>query len=74
MKELKDRKIADLNKLARDLGIEGSSSMRKQELIFAILQGRLPFLDLGCDCRSVGVHSRTSEGAHDSLSLSAAVG
>lgn len=40
LKELKDRKIADLNKLARELGIEGSSSMRKQELIFAILQGQ----------------------------------
>ncbi len=40
LKELKDRKIADLNKFARELGIEGSSSLRKQELIFAILQGQ----------------------------------
>jgi len=38
LKELKNLKIADLNKMARDFGIEGSSSLRKQELIFALLQ------------------------------------
>jgi len=38
--ELKDQNIQDLNKFARDLGIEGISSMRKQELIFKILQAQ----------------------------------
>lgn len=38
LKELKNLRIGDLNKMARELGIEGSSSMRKQELIFAMLQ------------------------------------
>ena len=40
LKELKERRIADLNKLARELGVEGSSSMRKQDLIFALLQAQ----------------------------------
>lgn len=40
LKELKERKISDLNKLAREFGIEGSSSMRKQDLIFALLQAQ----------------------------------
>ncbi len=39
LKELKNLKIADLNKIVRDYGIEGASAMRKQELIFALLQG-----------------------------------
>jgi transcription termination factor Rho len=37
--ELKQKSIADLNEVARDLKIEGSANLRKQELIFAILQG-----------------------------------
>jgi transcription termination factor Rho len=40
LKELKDRRISDLSKLARELGVEGASSMRKQELIFALLQAQ----------------------------------
>src|SRR4051812_37034591 len=40
LKELKNRKIADLNKLARELGVEGASNLRKQELIFALLQAQ----------------------------------
>jgi transcription termination factor Rho len=40
LKELKDRKISDLSKFARELGVEGASSMRKQELIFALLQAQ----------------------------------
>lgn len=40
LKELKERRISDLNKLARELGVEGSSSMRKQDLIFALLQAQ----------------------------------
>lgn len=40
LKELKNLKISDLNKAARDIGVEGASSMRKQELIFGILQAQ----------------------------------
>jgi transcription termination factor Rho len=40
LKELKEKRIPDLNRLAKDFGIEGASSMRKQELIFALLQGQ----------------------------------
>ncbi len=40
LKELKERRISDLNKLAREMGIEGSSAMRKQDLIFALLQAQ----------------------------------
>lgn len=40
LKELKERKIADLSRLAKDLGVEGANSMRKQELIFALLQAQ----------------------------------
>ena len=38
--ELKEKRIADLNKMAKELGIEGAPNMRKQELIFALLQGQ----------------------------------
>jgi len=38
--ELKEKSIAELNDLARDLKIEGASNLRKQELIFAILQAQ----------------------------------
>ncbi|MEK6775847.1 MAG: transcription termination factor Rho [bacterium] len=38
--ELKEKSISDLSKLARDMGVEGASGMRKQELIFAILQAQ----------------------------------
>ena len=37
---LKDMKISGLLKIARDLGINGVSGLRKQELIFKILQAR----------------------------------
>jgi len=37
LKELKEKKITDLSSIARDLKIEGAASMRKQDLIFAIL-------------------------------------
>lgn len=40
LKELKERRINDLNKLARELGVVGSSSMRKQDLIFNLLQAQ----------------------------------
>jgi transcription termination factor Rho len=38
--ELKQKSIADLNEVARDLKIEGAPNLRKQELIFAILQAQ----------------------------------
>ncbi len=38
--DLKEKKINELNKLARQLNVEGSSGMRKQDLIFAILQAQ----------------------------------
>src|SRR5512144_1951295 len=38
--ELKQKTIADLNDVARDLKIEGAANLRKQELIFAILQAQ----------------------------------
>jgi transcription termination factor Rho len=41
LKELKEKKISELTNMARDLSIEGASSMRKQELIFAMLQSEL---------------------------------
>jgi len=37
LKELKEKKIGDLGAIAKDLNIEGASGMRKQDLIFAIL-------------------------------------
>jgi transcription termination factor Rho len=40
LSELKQMKIADLNSLARDLKIENATSLRKQELIFALLQAQ----------------------------------
>ncbi len=40
LKDLKNNKISELNKIAKSFGIEGASNMRKQELIFAILQAQ----------------------------------
>ncbi len=40
LKELKEKKISDLVETAEKFGIEGASGMRKQELIFAILQAQ----------------------------------
>ena len=40
IKDLKKKKVNELNKIAKDLNIEGASGMRKQELIFAILQAQ----------------------------------
>ncbi|NOY52452.1 MAG: transcription termination factor Rho [Deltaproteobacteria bacterium] len=37
---LKEKSIADLNKVAKSMKVEGASGMRKQELIFAILQAQ----------------------------------
>ena len=38
LKELKQKKMTELLQMAKDAKIEGASNMRKQELIFAILQ------------------------------------
>src|SRR5881409_1008498 len=38
--QLKQRNITELNEIARDLKIEGAPNLRKQELIFAILQAQ----------------------------------
>jgi transcription termination factor Rho len=38
---LKHKKINDLTSLARDLSVEGAAGMRKQDLIFAILQAQV---------------------------------
>ncbi len=40
IKELKKKRINELNKIAKELNVEGASGMRKQELIFAILQAQ----------------------------------
>jgi transcription termination factor Rho len=41
LSELKDKKISDLNKIAKKFHIEGAAGMRKQELIFALLQAQI---------------------------------
>ena len=38
LKDLKDMKIADLLNLGKDLNVDGARGLRKQDLIFAILQ------------------------------------
>ena len=39
--ELKEKKINQLAKMAKELKIEQASGMRKQELIFALLQAQI---------------------------------
>ncbi len=39
--ELKEQKISKLTKMAKDLLIDGAAGMRKQELIFALLQAQI---------------------------------
>ncbi|MBM4294698.1 MAG: transcription termination factor Rho [Deltaproteobacteria bacterium] len=41
LSDLKHKKINELAALARDLSVEGAAGMRKQELIFAILQAQV---------------------------------
>src|SRR4051812_23019252 len=40
LSELKEMKIVDLSRLAKSLNIEGASSLKKQDLIFAILSAQ----------------------------------
>ena len=39
--ELKDKKISELTEMAKKFNIEGAAGMRKQELMFALLQGQI---------------------------------
>jgi transcription termination factor Rho len=39
--ELKDKKISELNQMAKKFSIDGAAGMRKQELIFALLQAQI---------------------------------
>ncbi|MGE0086487.1 MAG: transcription termination factor Rho [Desulfococcaceae bacterium] len=39
--ELKHKKISELTRMAKDFNIEGAAGMRKQELIFALLQAQI---------------------------------
>ncbi|MBI4609815.1 MAG: Rho termination factor N-terminal domain-containing protein, partial [Candidatus Rokubacteria bacterium] len=38
--ELKEKTISDLNTIAKNLGVQGISGLRKQDLIFKILQSQ----------------------------------
>ena len=40
LQELKGKKISELNGIAKGLNIDGASSLRKQDLIFAILNAQ----------------------------------
>ncbi|ETR70830.1 MAG: transcription termination factor Rho [Candidatus Magnetoglobus multicellularis str. Araruama] len=39
--ELKDKNINELNQMAKDLNLDGAAGLRKQELIFSILQAQI---------------------------------
>ena len=39
--ELKDKKISELTKMAKAFNIQGAAGIRKQELIFALLQAQI---------------------------------
>ena len=41
LKELKEKRISELTRMARDMGVENAAGMRKQELIFALLQAHV---------------------------------
>ncbi len=40
LSQLKEKTISELNAIAKELGVQGISGLRKQELIFKILQGQ----------------------------------
>lgn len=40
LKELKNKRIAEINRHAKELGIDGASGMRKQDLIFSLLHAQ----------------------------------
>lgn len=55
LNELKLMKINELTKLAKELGVEGFGTMRKQELIFAITQAKTKELEKNGVVRGSGV-------------------
>ncbi|MFO7760758.1 MAG: transcription termination factor Rho [Desulfobia sp.] len=62
LSELKQKKINELTKLAKDLKIEGFSNMRKQELIFAITQAKTKDMEKSGVVRGSGVLEVLSDG------------
>ena len=40
LKELKEKHISDLVNMARDMGIEGAANLRKQDLVFSLLEAQ----------------------------------
>ncbi|HEY6096846.1 MAG TPA: Rho termination factor N-terminal domain-containing protein, partial [Candidatus Deferrimicrobium sp.] len=40
LKELKGMRIGDLTEIARKMNVDGAAGLKKQELIFAILQSQ----------------------------------
>src|SRR4030067_2552921 len=38
--ELKDKTISELNIIAKDLGVQGASGLRKQELMFKVIEAQ----------------------------------
>ena len=59
LNELKSKKIGELTQIARDLNIENASGLRKQELIFSILQA---YVDKNENVYGEGVLEILSEG------------
>jgi transcription termination factor Rho len=59
LNELKSKKIGELTHMARDLNIENASGLRKQELIFSILQA---YMDKNESVYGEGVLEILSEG------------
>ena len=39
--ELKEKKISELTQMAKQMKVEGAAGMRKQELMFALLQSQI---------------------------------
>ncbi|MGM0680640.1 MAG: transcription termination factor Rho, partial [Thermodesulfobacteriota bacterium] len=62
LSELKQKKINELTKLAKDLKIEGFSNLRKQELIFAITQAKTKDMEKSGVVRGSGVLEVLSDG------------
>src|SRR5215475_13816023 len=59
LKALKEKKISDLALIGKNFNIEGAANMRKQELIFAILQAQT---EHNCHIYGVGVFETLPEG------------
>ncbi|MCB2181083.1 MAG: transcription termination factor Rho [Desulfobulbaceae bacterium] len=55
LSDLKVKKIIELTQLAKDLGVEGFNSMRKQELIFAIIKAKSKDMEKNGVVRGNGV-------------------